>query len=280
MPRWLQCASIQLATYLAVSAFAVACQSGSAIGQTATVTADGKALFGSVCSGCHGIDGRGGEHAPNIAVGSQAQNRSDQDVVGIVQNGVRGAGMPAFDSLGHDRILGIVAYLRILQGRGISAKLPGDAVRGESLFFGKGQCSDCHMANGRGGFIASDLSVYGRDVTAEQIRHVILDPDKTLPSAKKATTVVTHSGQAITGMVKAEDNFSISIQAIDGSFHFLEKTRLAKIDSGSSSLMPTNYGSRLSKQEVDDLISYLLRSSEKLAGSQTSKDATDDDDEE
>ena len=148
--------------------------------------------------------------------------------------------MPAFSSLKPQEVADVVAYLRILQGRGDIVKLPGDPKQGEALFFGKAQCSDCHMVNGKGGFIGSELSFYGADAKPDQMRAVILDPDKNLPADKKATTVVTTSGQKLTGMLKVNDNFSLSLQTLDGTFHFLPKSDLAQVDFGSRSLMPAS----------------------------------------
>lgn len=171
--------------------------------------------------------------------------------------------MPAFSSLSPPQIEDVVSYLRMLQGRGNIVKLPGDPVQGEVLFFGKAQCADCHMVNGRGGFLGSDLSFYGADATIDQMRAVILDPEKNLPADKKATTVVTNTGQTITGVLKVNDNFSLSIQTLDGTFHFLKKSDLAKVDLGKHSLMPSS--NTLSNAEVDDLISYLLRTGDENA---------------
>jgi cytochrome c oxidase cbb3-type subunit III len=215
----------------------------------------GAATFAANCAACHGADGRGGEHAPNIATAPEVQHLADRDLKGIVRNGISGAGMPAFPSLKQQEVENVVAYLRVLQGRGEIVKLPGDPNRGEALFFGKAQCSDCHMVNGKGGFIGSELSAYGADAKPDQIRAIILDPDKNLPKEQKATTVVTLTGQKTTGMLKVNDNFSLSIQTLDGSFHFFQKSELAQVDFGSRSLMPA---STLSSKEVDDLVSYLL----------------------
>ena len=96
------------------------------------------------------------------------------------------------------------------------------------------------MVNGKGGFIGSDLSFYGAEAKPNQMRAIILDPDKNLPADKKATTVVTNSGQKITGMLKVNDNFSLSLQTLDGAFHFFPKSDLAQVDLGSRSLMPAD----------------------------------------
>jgi cytochrome c oxidase cbb3-type subunit III len=232
----------------------------------------GAAIFASNCATCHGADGGGGEHAPNIATAPEVQHLADRDLAGIVKNGIPGAGMPAFSSLPPQQVDEVVSYLRILQGRGGIVKLPGDPARGEALFFGKAKCSDCHMVNGKGGFIGSDLSFYGTDATPEHIRAIILDPDKNLPSRKKATTVVTRAGQKLTGMLKVNDNFSLSLQTLDGTFHFLPRSELAQIDIGSRSLMPA--APALSSKEVDDLVSYLLHTA---AENPQSSKADDDD---
>jgi cytochrome c oxidase cbb3-type subunit 3 len=234
----------------------------------------GAGIFGSSCAGCHGADGRGGEHAPNIATAPEVQHLADRDLAGIIKNGISGAGMPAFSSFTSQQIEQVVSYLRILQGRAGSVKVPGDPKLGEKLFFSKAQCSDCHMVNGRGGFIGSNLSYYGAETAPDKIRAIILNPEENLPADKKATTVVTHSGQTLTGMLKVNDNFSLTLQTPDGAFHFLSKADLSRVDFGAHSLMPA---STLSGKEVDDLVSYLLQTGADAAKNSGTQTASDDD---
>jgi putative heme-binding domain-containing protein len=249
---------------------------------TTTTAADvqGSMLFGSNCGSCHGSDGRGGEHGPDIATAPDVQRLADSDLIAIAKNGVPGTGMPAFDWLGQEKLTAIVQYLRTLQGRQVDIKLSGNPKGGEALFFGGARCSECHMVNGKGGFIGSDLSLYGTHESAGQIRSVILDPERNLPPQKKATTVVTRTGQKFTGVLKVDDNFSVSIQTMDGEFHFFQKSRLAHIDLGSHSLMPGNYGSTLNDKQINDLVSYLLHvgnENSKRSPTQSSKSDRDDD---
>lgn len=237
----------------------------------------GDALFASNCAVCHGADGRGGEHAPDIATVSDVQRRADRNLIDIVRNGISGTGMPGFDWLGQEKILGIVAYLRTLQGKNSPVTLAGNAEQGEKLFFGKAQCSECHMVHGKGGFIASDLSKSDPNTNANRLRQVILDPVNSLPAQKKAVTVITADGQKYAGALRAQDNFSVSIQTMDGAFHYFPKSRLTSLEFGADFLMPRDYRSRLSDSEVDDLVSYLIR-----IGTQSAKPdqpSADDDDE-
>lgn len=218
----------------------------------------GETLFTSNCAGCHGSDAHGGEHAPNIATASPVRHMSDLDLVQILNNGIDGSGMPAFAWLGKENITAIVLQIRKLQGVKSATTLSGDPKHGEIIFTGKGQCSKCHKALGNGGFIGSDLSFYASDTSIDSMRAVILDPERNLTRAQKATIVTTKNGYQFEGMLRAEDNFSISLQTEDGTFRYFLRSDLTKIDKESHSLMPTQYRTTLSIVELDDLLSYLI----------------------
>jgi cytochrome c oxidase cbb3-type subunit III len=234
-------------------------------------SARGKQTFASTCAGCHGLDGRGGERAPNIVERPNVQRLSDAQIFRIVQNGVPGTGMPAFHSLESSQIKALVAYLRTLQGKNkTAATLPGDPNRGKTIFFGKAECSRCHMVAGQGGFIANDLSEYARTHEAEQIRNAILIP--TLSS--KLVTVTVRGGEKYVGRVRNEDNFSLQLQTLDGTFHFISKSDIEGVEYDSQTLMPSNYASTLSPSELNDLISYLMNAAG-ADGSKMPKKAND-----
>jgi len=219
----------------------------------------GEELFRSRCAGCHGLDGRGGEHGPDIATTANIQRLSDAAIANIIRKGKPGAGMPAFGSAFEDRqINDIVAHLRFRQGIQKTAIVSGDPRKGRTLFFGKGQCSECHMIDGQGGFIASDLSAYGQRHSADQIREAIVNPGQT--GEAHATVVVTaRDGGIYRGLVRNEDNFSLQLQTLDGVFHFFDKSTLTSIEREPHSLMPRTYGTILSSAELDNVVSFLFR---------------------
>lgn len=222
----------------------------------------GQQLFSTTCAACHGLDGRGGEHATNIATEAKVQALSDRDLLRIVRSGIPSAGMPGFGASFDDgQIRAVIQYLRTLQGQVKAVPVVGDPERGRALFFGTAGCSNCHMMNGRGGFLGADLSAYGSTHSAAEIREAIVDPNKDPDPRRGPVVVVTRSGAKYTGIIRNEDNFSLQIQTADGNFHFFNKSTLARIDRPVQSLMPSNYESQLGKKGIDDLISYLIKAS-------------------
>jgi putative heme-binding domain-containing protein len=222
--------------------------------------AAGSRIFSTNCAGCHGSDGRGGERGPNIATARNIAALGDIELANFVRNGVSGAGMPAFSFLGEQGVADVVAYLRILQGKTGAAKVTGDAAAGRALFFGSAECSKCHMMHGEGGFIASDLSDYGRSIAPERIRSAIVEPEKVVSPASEVIEVRTAKGESLHGVLRTEDNFTLVIQLQNGRYRRFEKEGLANVRRTGRSLMPRDYRSRLSATELDDLVSYLVRS--------------------
>ena len=165
--------------------------------------------------------------------------------------------MPAFHSLKNPEIHELVAYVRTLQGEKKITVLPGNPEQGKTLFSGKAGCSECHMLAGQGGFIASDLSDYARVHPVDQIRSAIINPESNNRQVRLVTATL-RSGEEFVGRVRDEDNFSVQLQTLDGTFHFLSKAEIAAMDSASQSLMPSDYGSLLDSRELNDLISYLM----------------------
>lgn len=221
-------------------------------------TTSGQRLFATNCSACHGADGRGGERAPNIATTRRIVALTDNDLESTVKNGLPSVGMPSFGFLGAEKVSDVIAYLRVLQGKNTVVTLTGDSAAGHALFYGKADCAKCHMMHGEGGFLASDLSTFGSNVKPEQARNAIIDPGSSLEPTAKAVELETHNGQHVSGSLRQEDNFNIAIQTADGRFHLYRKSELARVLHTSTSIMPVDYGSKLTQKELDDIVSYLI----------------------
>lgn len=228
--------------------------------KASSTLAKGRQILASNCAACHGIDGKGSERAPNIAQGSNAQQLSDQQLSRIIANGIPGTAMPAFHSLPAEQVRELIAYLRSLEGTDKTAKLPGKPEDGKAIFFGKGGCSQCHMIAGQGGFIASDLTEFARTHSLEQVRSAIIQPGTGKKGWVGLATAILRDGEKYVGRVRNEDNFSIQLQSLDGTFHFIAKSDLEKLEYDAKPLMP-NFASTFTEKELNDLVSFLISAS-------------------
>jgi cytochrome c oxidase cbb3-type subunit 3 len=238
----------------------------------------GQQVFESRCAGCHGLDGRGGERAPDISTSEKTRRRSDDELSRIIADGLPGTGMPAFASLGSS-LKNIVAYLRQLQGKDDSAKFPGDVKRGRELFYGKPRCSECHAIAGSGGFIASELSGFGANRSADQIRQAIVKPASTNYLGGQMI-VKTSDGKEYSGVVRNEDNFSLQLETLDGAFLLFQKSELAGFSRQPGSLMPADYAATLNRDELNDLVSFLMSAARGVKTDADKRKKSDDEEEE
>jgi cytochrome c oxidase cbb3-type subunit 3 len=223
-----------------------------------TSVSAGQQTFDATCASCHGLDGRGGERAPDIATRPEITRLPDQDLLKVLRAGIPEKGMPPFAGLGSAKLAALVSYVRTLQGKDTAASIAGgNARQGKELYWGKAGCSACHMMNGAGGFLGRDLSNYGESHSFREIRAVIVEPQKTTGPRGRAAEVTTKGGEMYSGVVRNEDNFSLQLQSADGAFHLFSKSNLAGFSYRQAPLMPSDYGTKLSPAELDALAAYL-----------------------
>ena len=113
------------------------------------------------------------------------------------------------------------------------------------------------MIQGRGGFLGSDLSDYGGSLSARDIRRSIVAPAESANANKRMTILRLRDSQQLTGVIRNEDNFSIQLQLLDGTFRFFSRSDIAAIENSPEPIMPINYGTILTGTELDDLVKYL-----------------------
>ena len=139
------------------------------------------------------------------------------------------------------------------------AQVSGDAKKGKELFSGKAGCSACHMVNGSGGFVGPELSGYGGNHSAAEIRAAIIGPREPPHEWRGVAELTTKEGKNYSGVVRNEDNFSVQLQSLDGAFHFFAKSDLSALNYRKVPLMPSDYGAKLSAAELDGLAAYLFQ---------------------
>jgi cytochrome c oxidase cbb3-type subunit 3 len=221
----------------------------------------GNQLFEANCAACHGLDGRGGEHAPDIVGAASVKSRSDTELFKIIHGGVVARGMPPFLSLGDQKICALVTHLRSLQGASAASATTGDPARGKQVFEGQGRCASCHAMKGSGAFVSTDLSDFAFNHSANEIREVILHPPQTDGPAPTSAIATTIAGDRYAGFVRNESSSSLQLQDAQGRFYLLAKSNLRATERSAAPAMPADYQQRLSKTEVEDLVSFIVHES-------------------
>ncbi|HEY7290020.1 MAG TPA: PQQ-dependent dehydrogenase, methanol/ethanol family [Vicinamibacterales bacterium] len=260
-------ARILFAVILSAAAVAPHAQQPAAtnpLAANAEAAAAGEHLFNQTCQSCHGPGGQG-DRGPALNAGRFMREDVDADLFRSIRTGVPGTQMPSFANLTDEQVWQLVAYIRSLNRPSASpgsSAITGNASAGETLFFGKAHCVDCHQVDGRGGVLGPDLSTIGRE-PADVLRRKIVDPSAPVPAGRGTTappqTIVatTKDGREIRGVRRNEDTFSVQVVDASGHLHLLDKLTLASYRVENASMMPSDYASRLSSSEVNDLVAYL-----------------------
>lgn len=223
-------------------------------GQTEVDLADGKATFRSNCAFCHGLVGGGGR-GPALNLGRFLHGSTDDDIRGVIQNGVPGTTMPSFE-FEKDELAHLVAFVRSLSGASSqhSAPVAGDPIRGRQVYESNG-CSGCHQIGSEGSVFGPELTRIGAGRSAAYIRESIINPSADIPEDYAGVTVLTRDGKRITGVRINEDTFSVQLRDASQNFRLFQKNEVQRVIPEKNSLMPA-YNS-LRGEDLQNLLAYL-----------------------
>jgi putative heme-binding domain-containing protein len=137
-----------------------------------------------------------------------------------------------------------------------SLKLAGDKARGEELF--KKHCSACHKLNGVGHEIGPNLAAM-KTRGSEAILTNVLDPNREVNPQFVTYAVVTKEGRVLTGMISAETANSLTLKQAENKEETVLRIDIEELKSTGLSLMPEGLEKNLDKQQLADVIEYLMK---------------------
>jgi putative heme-binding domain-containing protein len=217
--------------------------------------AAGAILYGQ-CVACHGPNG---DQIPNVDLrrGQFPTVVSDADLVRVLATGKPASGMPSFPMLRTDEVTALIAYVRSgFDAMGAAMKI-GDPARGEALFSGKGGCVTCHRVNGKGPYVATDLSEIGLIRKPTSLERALVDPVASIIPANRTVRAVTRDGRTIRGRRLNEDYYTVQLIDEQSRLISLIKADLRSFEVIQASSMPS-YATTLTADERADVIGYLL----------------------
>ena len=238
---------------------------------------DGADLFAMTCQVCHGQAGLGG-----VGPALRGAKFTTQFIRKTLIEGRPGTMMPGFSAtLAPRDITAIAGYVVKLQSPDgpAPAGLRGDPAAGEAVFFTQGSarsCSVCHSVEGRGGSVGPDLMAKVAHQSAKQVfQKIIVVPHRSADPAYRTMRLTTKTGSVLTGIKSgesAEAVFFYDTSSLPPMLRTIPKTDIAASAPHHTSVMPDDYASRLTLQQLLDVVAYLKQASGDRAATVTLAD--------
>ncbi len=219
-------------------------------------TENGRQLFLANCTVCHGPDGDS-VYGVDLGRGKFKTASSDDDLIQILNVGVPGTSMPAFSKeFSRIEMRAIVAYLRYMKSTSSATFASGNAIQGQFIFEGKGECLNCHRVRDKGSRVGPNLTEIGSVRRTVELQGSLLDPDAAVLPSSRFIRIVTQDGITIIGRLLNQDTFTVQLIDSKERLQSFKKANLKEYGFIDKSLMPS-YRDKLNNQQLADVVSYL-----------------------
>ena len=135
-----------------------------------------------------------------------------------------------------------------------------DFTNGRTMFAAAG-CFACHRFQNQGGMTGPDLTAAGRRYSAHDLIDQVINPSKVINEQFAAITVITTDGLAHTGIVVNlnGDRLTLNIDLTDPNKRVnIDRNKIDELIVSKTSPMPAGLFNRMTKDEVLDLLAYVL----------------------
>lgn len=223
----------------------------------------GGELFATTCKVCHGEAGIGG-----VGPALRGAKFTRPYVRRAMSEGRPGSMMPeftrTFSSAQMTEVADYVASLQTPTGPA-PAGLRGDPAAGQTTFFSRGarSCYVCHSVEGRGGNVGPELKKVAALSPREIFQRIIVVPHRSSDPAYATTRLTTKVGMIVTG-IKAGETADVvrfyDTSSLPPILRTIPKADIVESEAHNSSVMPSDYASRLTLQQLLDIVSFLKSS--------------------
>lgn len=134
-------------------------------------------------------------------------------------------------------------------------KRPGNRNLGEKIF--ERECTTCHQLGDRGHAVGPNLTSVQRR-TADEILIHILDPNREAAPDFLEYTVALKDGRVVNGLINAETATGVTLKRAEGVEETILRQDVESIAGTGKSLMPEGLETKITPDEMADLLSFLL----------------------
>ncbi len=131
--------------------------------------------------------------------------------------------------------------------------------RGSKLFRKKELlCLTCHRVNNVGGLSGPDLSTIGTFMTPPAILDALLNPNNDIKQGYETVILTKNNGEMISGLLDRKTDKATLIRLANSQIVEVPAAEISKIDVSPVSLMPAGLTRNLTRDEMKDLLGYLM----------------------
>lgn len=127
--------------------------------------------------------------------------------------------------------------------------------------FGAASCFACHQFDSQGGSVGPDLTSLSGRFSSRDILESVMEPSKQISDQYGSVQIVTLDGKVINGRIVnlAGDAFRVQTDMLrPGKLTSVDRKQIDEILESKVSMMPAGLLNTLNKEEVLDLMAYLL----------------------
>ena len=112
--------------------------------------------------------------------------------------------------------------------------------------------------NGVGGLAGPDLTTVGSYMTPNSILESILNPNSDIKQGYETVILTKKNGEVISGLLHRKTNNATLIRLVNGKIIEVPTAEIEGLDVSPASLMPPGLTRNLHKDELKDLLAFLI----------------------
>ena len=135
----------------------------------------------------------------------------------------------------------------------------GNRYRGQAIYRRKELlCATCHRIGNAGGLSGPELTTIGSFMTPNSILESVLNPGSDIKQNYETVLLTKKNGEVISGLLHRKTNNSTLIRQANGDLVEVPAEEIAGTDVSPVSLMPAGLTGNLSRDELKDLMAFLI----------------------
>ena len=205
------------------------------------------------------------ENGPAILANALTGKQISENNANVGLKVVQSSGLPLQDLEAAIRDAGNIQAIGMELSAAEKTQLIKDAIENGSRSRGRRiyrrpelLCGNCHRTQFAGGLSGPNLTTVGAYMSPNSLLESILNPNSDIKQNYETVLITKKNGELISGLLHRKTNTATLIRQANNELIEIPMEEIAETDVSPVSLMPTGLTRNLSKDELKDLLAYLM----------------------